>query len=115
LRQSGLEWGTQTQGGAFLRPSRTGAWRVDSIRPPLPPAILLEEVPLPEAAALTIARGREEIVEILDGLNDRLVVIIGPCSIHDPKARLDYAGRLRTLAQELAAALPIVVPVYFEN
>src|SRR5215813_386747 len=96
-------------------PIRTRDLRVDSIRPLLPPAILLEEVPLPEAAALTIARGREEIVEILDGLNDRLVVIIGPCSIHDPKAGLDYAGRLRTLAQELAADLRIVMRVYFEK
>src|SRR5215467_4545288 len=96
-------------------PIRTRDLRVDSIRPLLPPAILLEELPLPEAAALTIARGREEIVEILDGLNDRLVVIIGPCSIHDAKAGLDYAGRLRTLAHELAADLRIVMRVYFEK
>ena len=96
-------------------PIRTRDLRVDSIRPLLPPAILLEELPLTEAAALTIARGREEIVEILDGLNDRLVVIIGPCSIHDAKAGLDYAGRLRTLAHELAADLRIVMRVYFEK
>jgi len=96
-------------------PIRTRDLRVDSIRPLLPPAILLEELPLPEAAALTIARGREEIVEILDGLNDRLLVIIGPCSIHDAKAGLDYASRLRTLAHELAADLRIVMRVYFEK
>ena len=96
-------------------PIRTRDLRVDSIRPLLPPAILLEELPLTEAAALTIARGREEIVEILDGLNDRLVVIIGPCSIHDAKAGLDYAGRLRTLAHELAAVLRIVLRGYFEK
>jgi len=96
-------------------PIRTRDLRVDSIRPLLPPAILLEEVPLTEAAALTVARGREEIVGILDGVNDRLVVIIGPCSIHDPKAGLDYAGRLSTLAHELAADLRIVMRVYFEK
>src|SRR5262244_2549921 len=96
-------------------PIRTRDLRVESIRPLLPPAILLEELPVSETAALTIARGREEIVEILDGTNDRLVVIIGPCSIHDPAAALDYARRLRTLADELAADLRIVMRVYFEK
>jgi 3-deoxy-7-phosphoheptulonate synthase len=96
-------------------PIRTRDLRVESIRPLLPPAILLEELPVTETAALTIARGREEIVEILDGTNDRLVVIIGPCSIHDPEAGLDYARRLRKLSDELAADLRIVMRVYFEK
>ena len=96
-------------------PIRTRDLRVESIRPLLPPAILLEELPVTETAALTIARGREEIVEILDGTSDRLVVIIGPCSIHDPEAGLDYARRLRKLADELAADLRIVMRVYFEK
>ena len=96
-------------------PIRTRDLRVESIRPLLPPAILLEELPVSETAALTIAHGREEIVEILDGTNDRLVVIIGPCSIHDPAAAMDYARRLRTLADELAADLRIVMRVYFEK
>ena len=96
-------------------PIRTRDLRVESIRPLLPPAILLEELPVSETAALTIARGREEIVEILDGTNDRLVVIIGPCSIHDPTAAMEYARRLRKLADELAADLRIVMRVYFEK
>ena len=96
-------------------PIRTRDLRVESIRPLLPPAILLEELPVSEAASLTIARGREEIVQILNGADDRLVVIIGPCSIHDPEAALDYARRLRTLADELAADLRIVMRVYFEK
>jgi 3-deoxy-7-phosphoheptulonate synthase len=96
-------------------PIRTRDLRVESIRPLLPPAILIEELPVSETAALTIARSREEIVEILDGTNDRLVVIIGPCSIHDPVAAMDYARRLRTLADELAADLRIVMRVYFEK
>jgi 3-deoxy-7-phosphoheptulonate synthase len=96
-------------------PIRTRDLRVESIRPLLPPAILLEELPVTETAALTIARGREEIVEILDGTSDRLVVIIGPCSIHDPEAGLDYARRLRKLADELTADLRIVMRVYFEK
>src|SRR4249919_479925 len=96
-------------------PIRTRDLRVESIRPLLPPAILIEELPVSETAALTIAHGREEIVEILDGTNDRLVVIIGPCSIHDPTAAMDYARRLRTLSDELAADLRIVMRVYFEK
>jgi 3-deoxy-7-phosphoheptulonate synthase len=100
---------------APLMPIRTRDLRVESIRPLLPPAILLEELPVTETAALTIARSREEIVEILDGTNDRLVVIIGPCSIHDPEAGLDYARRLRKLSDELAADLRIVMRVYFEK
>jgi len=96
-------------------PIRTRDLRVESIRPLLPPAILLEELPVSEAASLTIARGRDEIVQILTGADDRLVVIIGPCSIHDPAAGLDYARRLRALADELAADLRIVMRVYFEK
>ena len=96
-------------------PIRTKDLRVESIRPLLPPAILLEELPVTETAALTIAHGREEIVNILAGTDDRLVVIIGPCSIHDPEAGLDYARRLRKLADELAADLRIVMRVYFEK
>src|SRR6266850_5591736 len=96
-------------------PLRTRDLRVESIRPLLPPAILLEELPVTETAALTIAHGREEIVNILGGTDDRLVVIIGPCSIHDPEAGLDYARRLRKLADELAADLRIVMRVYFEK
>jgi 3-deoxy-7-phosphoheptulonate synthase len=96
-------------------PIRTRDLRVESIRPLLPPAILLEELPVSEAAALTIAHGREEIVNILGGTDDRVVVVIGPCSIHDPEAGLDYARRLRKLADELTADLRIVMRVYFEK
>src|SRR5204862_4506543 len=67
-------------------PLRTRDLRVENIRPLLPPAILLEELPVSETASQTVSRGREEVSKILWGEDDRLIVIVGPCSIHDPKA-----------------------------
>ena len=99
----------------FVMPVRTRDLRVESIRPLLPPAILLEELPLHESAAVTVSRGRDEVVRILRGEDDRLVVIVGPCSIHDPGAAIDYAQRLRRVADELAGELCIVMRVYFEK
>ena len=89
--------------------------RITSIRPLLPPTILLEDLPLPAASATMVSRAREEITAILDGRDDRLVVVVGPCSIHDPAAALDYARRLKGLAGELAADLCVVMRVYFEK
>jgi 3-deoxy-7-phosphoheptulonate synthase len=96
-------------------PVRTRDLRVENIRPLLPPAILLEELPLGEAGAQTVARGREEVSKILWGDDDRLIVVVGPCSIHDPRAGMDYARRLRALADERAADLRLVMRVYFEK
>jgi 3-deoxy-7-phosphoheptulonate synthase len=94
---------------------RTRDLRVESIRPLLPPAILLEELPLSEEGSVTVARNRDEVARILWGDDDRLIVVVGPCSIHDPVAGLDYARRLKALADELAADLKIVMRVYFEK
>jgi 3-deoxy-7-phosphoheptulonate synthase len=94
---------------------RTRDLRVVQNRPLLSPAILLEELPLPVASARVVNDSREEIVRILNGTDDRLVVIIGPCSIHDPAAAIDYAKRLAPLAQELSGELRIVMRVYFEK
>ncbi len=94
---------------------RTRDLHIESIRPLLPPAILLEELPLSEQASMTVSRAREEIVRILDGPDDRLLVVVGPCSIHDPVAGLDYGRRLKALADELSQDLRIVMRVYFEK
>jgi 3-deoxy-7-phosphoheptulonate synthase len=94
---------------------KTRDLRVESIRPLLPPAILLEELPLSEQGSLVVSRARDEVVRILNGEDDRLLVVVGPCSVHDPVAARDYARRLRRLAEELAGDLRIVMRVYFEK
>ena len=98
-----------------IRTMRTRDLRIDGIRALIPPAILLEELPLTESGSLTVTRAREEVVDILDGRSDRLLVVVGPCSIHDPEAGGEYARRLRGLADELAADLRLVMRVYFEK
>jgi 3-deoxy-7-phosphoheptulonate synthase len=94
---------------------RTSDLRVESYKPLLPPAILLEELPLGDRASETVARGRQEVSRILRGEDDRVVVIVGPCSIHDPDAGLEYARRLKKLADQHVAELCIVMRVYFEK
>src|SRR5262247_1858611 len=94
---------------------RTRDLRIESFRPLLPPLILLEEQPLSERGSQTVTRARQEISRILRGDDDRLVVIVGPCSIHDPRAAIDYAQRLRGLADDLTGELRIVMRVYFEK
>src|SRR2546425_10884019 len=94
---------------------RTRDLRIESFRPLLPPLILLEEQPLSEQGSHTVTRARREIALILRGEDDLIVVIVGPCSIHDPAAALEYARRLKTLAEEHARELCIVMRVYFEK
>ena len=77
------------------------------------PAELVAALPNPHAAA--IARWREQIHRILAGEDDRLFIVVGPCSIHDPAAALDYAARLKQLAAELGDELLLVMRVYFEK
>jgi 3-deoxy-7-phosphoheptulonate synthase len=94
---------------------KTSDLHVESIRPLLPPAILLEELPLDEAGSLLVGRAREEIIEVLAGGDDRLIAVVGPCSIHDPAAALDYAHRLKEQADALSDDLLVVMRVYFEK
>src|SRR2546422_6671421 len=94
---------------------RTRDLRIASSRPSLPPAILLEELPLSERGSETVSRGREAVARVLTGEDDRLVIVVGPCSIHDPVAAIDYARRLKRAADEHAADLCIVMRVYFEK
>ena len=94
---------------------KTRDLHVISIRPLLPPAILLEELPLIEKGSVVVSRARKEVAHILDGEDDRLIAIVGPCSIHDPLAGLEYARRLEAVADELGEDLRIVMRVYFEK
>ena len=81
----------------------------------LPPVFLEEERPVTEAASTTIYDGRAEIVDILNRKDDRLLVLVGPCSIHDIKAAREYAGLLKGAIAEYSADLRIVMRVYFEK
>ncbi|MGA3081977.1 MAG: 3-deoxy-7-phosphoheptulonate synthase [Terracidiphilus sp.] len=81
----------------------------------LPPVFLEEERPVSEAASATIYDTRSEISGLLNGGDTRLLVLAGPCSIHDPKAAREYAGLLQSAIQEFSADLRIVMRVYFEK
>jgi 3-deoxy-7-phosphoheptulonate synthase len=94
---------------------KTRDLRIDRIQPLLPPAILIDEQPLSEKGSLMITRAREEVSDILAGRSDRLLVVVGPCSVHDPDAAQEYARRLRKMADDLAPDLYIVMRVYFEK
>jgi 3-deoxy-7-phosphoheptulonate synthase len=89
--------------------------RIDHLRPLLPPAILMEEIAVSEAASATVAAGRQHISAVLEGDDDRLVAVVGPCSIHDVQAGLEYAARLKREADRLADDLLVVMRVYFEK
>ncbi|HEX5514864.1 MAG TPA: 3-deoxy-7-phosphoheptulonate synthase, partial [Gammaproteobacteria bacterium] len=83
---------------------------------PLPtPAEVKAKLPLTDTARQTVLRGRRTVEAILDGRDPRLLVVVGPCSIHDLKAAREYATRLKRLHDELADSLFIVMRVYFEK
>ena len=94
---------------------RTDDLRIKWTKVVLPPVFLEEELPLTETAAGTVFRTREEIIRILRGEDHRLLCIVGPCSIHDPKAAREYAGLLKGAIEELKQDLAIVMRVYFEK
>ncbi|MEE2663259.1 MAG: 3-deoxy-7-phosphoheptulonate synthase [Myxococcota bacterium] len=94
---------------------QTDDLRIDELRPLIPPAILMEELPATDAVGQRVSRSREEIGRILAGEDDRLLVVVGPCSIHDPQAALAYATRLQRTAEALRDDLLIVMRVYFEK
>ena len=94
---------------------RTNNLRIKSSRVVLPPIFLEEELPVTENASRTVFEARRQIVDILNGSDDRLVVVVGPCSIHDPVAAREYAGLLNGAIAELASELMIVMRVYFEK
>src|ERR1700744_4590933 len=89
--------------------------RIRSTKVVLPPVFLEEELPLTERASSTVFQARNEIVQILKGNDPRLIVVVGPCSIHDTKAAREYAGLLKNAIAEFSAELRIVMRVYFEK
>ncbi|MGB7588036.1 MAG: 3-deoxy-7-phosphoheptulonate synthase [Solirubrobacterales bacterium] len=89
--------------------------RIERIVELVSPARLLEDLPLGDERELAVVRGRREVENILDGADDRLLVVVGPCSVHDVEAALDYAGRLSEAAAGLHDDLVIAMRVYFEK
>src|SRR5882672_6916081 len=94
---------------------RTDDLRITQVRPLIPPAILLEEIPISERASNVVSDTRAAIGNVLEGRDPRLVVVVGPCSIHDATAALEYAERLRTLVERYAEQLIVVMRSYFEK
>ena len=88
---------------------------IASQEPLITPEALKSKLPLSERAADTVANARQAIYDIMDGKDHRLFIVVGPCSIHDPEAALDYARRLKQLADEVSDTLLLVMRVYFEK
>jgi 3-deoxy-7-phosphoheptulonate synthase len=94
---------------------KTDDLRILEIKELLPPAHVLREFVITESAARTVFEARHAIHRILHGADDRLLVIAGPCSIHDVKAAQEYARRLKTVKEQLAEDLLVMMRVYFEK
>jgi len=89
--------------------------RVKSTRPLIPPQILQEDLPLSLTAANTVLEGRKAVEDILRGMDDRIVVVVGPCSVNNIEAAKEYAALLRAYAEQAKGELHIVMRVYFEK
>lgn len=89
--------------------------RIKNIRPLIPPAILVEELPIATAAIKLVEKTRAEAAGIVQGQDERLLVVVGPCSIHDPEAAVEYAAKLKKQMAAFTDELCIVMRVYFEK
>ena len=94
---------------------KTDDLRIKSIKRVAPPFEVHDAFPITDEAAKTVFYTRRDIHRVLAGADDRLIVVIGPCSVHDPQAARDYAGRLHAMREELGRDLLIVMRVYFEK
>jgi 3-deoxy-7-phosphoheptulonate synthase len=89
--------------------------RIGAVRPLINPALLQERVPLQDDTLALVERSRAAIADVLHGRDDRLVVVVGPCSIHDHDQALEYGHQLQAVAEELQGELLIVMRAYFEK
>lgn len=94
---------------------KTDNLRIKAVRPIIPPLLLIKELPFNHKVANLIYNTRNLIQAIIQGKDDRLLVVVGPCSIHDPKAAIEYAYRLKTCIDRYTNELCIVMRVYFEK
>lgn len=95
--------------------SRAEDWRIRGYDPLTPPDLLQHELPLSEKSKQNVIAGRDNAHRVLSGEDDRLIVVVGPCSIHDSKAALEYADKLATLNQKLNKDLLIIMRAYLEK
>jgi 3-deoxy-7-phosphoheptulonate synthase len=95
--------------------TRTDDTRIEAVRPLISPALLLDEQPIPDEALSLVERTRNELSAVLHGADDRLIVVVGPCSIHDHDQAIDYAQHLLAARPALDDALLLVMRVYFEK
>jgi 3-deoxy-7-phosphoheptulonate synthase len=107
-REAGARDGT-------LDTTRIDDTRIAAVRALISPAVLLEELPVTPAVEQLVEHSRAAIARVLQGVDDRLIAVVGPCSIHDHDEALDYARRLKALEPELRAELLVVMRVYFEK
>ncbi len=89
--------------------------RIKAVKSLIAPAVLIDQLPVSDEAALTVQKGRSDLRRILKGEDDRLAIVVGPCSIHDPVAALDYAQKLKVLVSDFEEDLLLVMRVYFEK
>tara|TARA_B100000949_G_scaffold235228_1_gene257203 strand:+ start:4282 stop:5340 length:1059 start_codon:yes stop_codon:yes gene_type:complete len=89
--------------------------KISSTKELITPKELITSLPMSKVAVETVVKARNEIIDILDGSNKRLLLIVGPCSIHDVDAATDYAGRLLKIKKEVEKNILIVMRVYFEK
>ena len=94
---------------------RTDDLRIAAVRALIAPQLLLEELPMDAPSLATVTNARQAVHRVLHGADDRLVVVVGPCSIHDRGAALEYARRLHAAAERHAGDLLVVMRVYFEK
>lgn len=94
---------------------QTSNLRIHEIKPLISPAVLSHYLPVPENASQVVATARKDSESILKGEDDRLMVVVGPCSIHDPGAAIEYATRLKETSRRFTDDLLIVMRVYFEK
>ncbi|EON99221.1 putative phospho-2-dehydro-3-deoxyheptonate aldolase protein [Phaeoacremonium minimum UCRPA7] len=101
--------------GIDMAPLVADDMRVLGQDPLIQPALLISDIPMTDSALQTVVKGRRDAVGVIMGRNDRLLVIVGPCSIHDPKTALEYAARLKALAEKLSDDLVIIMRAYLEK
>ncbi|MER2531468.1 MAG: 3-deoxy-7-phosphoheptulonate synthase, partial [Candidatus Competibacter sp.] len=92
----------------------TSDLRIRSQKPLIAPAVLEDELQLSDAGAELVSGARRDVARVISGTDDRLLVVVGPCSIHDPEAALDYARQLHAVVPIYARELVVLMRVYFE-